>query len=45
MIQEIKVTENYTDGTCTDSVMYSIMYKLITQILSICILFGFGGFF
>lgn len=41
MIQELKLTENYTDGTGTNNVMYSVMYKLITQILLVFYLWVF----
>lgn len=45
MSQEIKLAESYTDGTCNNNILYSIVYKLITQILYICILFVIFNFY
>lgn len=45
MSQEIKLAESYTDGTCNNNVLYSIVYKLITQVLYICILFVTFNFY
>jgi len=41
MIQEIKLTENYMDGTCTNKVTYGIMYKLITNTMYFICVWGF----